>query len=114
MLEKDLCIQFYTRYKALHFYKQFKKKVILFHIPNERKSKIQHYNQLKMMGVLSGVPDYCALIEGGDVAFIEFKRDKKSKLSSPQEAFKTTCEELKIPYLKTCSVDEAINFLQSL
>jgi hypothetical protein len=93
---------------------QFKTKLQVFHIANERKASKQYHVKLARMGVISGVADYCVIYEKGRVAFIEFKRNAKCKLSDSQKNFKADCEDLEIPYLLTYSVSEAIDFLSNL
>lgn len=116
MLESDLCEQFFEEYCVLCALGQFKSDLFVYHIANERKTSIQHHAKLKRMGVVKGVADYCIIIGGGRTAYIEFKRNLAEcrKLNEEQEYFKTWCIDHKIPYLLTCSVEEAINFLKSL
>jgi hypothetical protein len=114
MLEADICQEFYAQYEELSLLGQFKSDPLVFHVPNERRTSQQYGAKLKRMGVVSGVGDYCVVYEGGRVAFIEFKRNAKCKLSIAQEHFKNSCEDLKVPYLLTYRVDEAIDFLKSL
>lgn len=64
------------------------------------------------MGLTAGVPDYCIVMPEGKVAFIEFKRDKKAKLTYKQEEFKNKCKELDTPYLLCYSEEDAINFIK--
>lgn len=113
MLESDLCIEFYKQYQLLTDLRQFNLPKYVFHIPNERKTSISYGRKLKRMGVIPGIADYCVLFEGG-VAFIEFKRNKKCKLSEHQLIFRERCKLLKIPYLMTCSIEDAMDFIKQL
>lgn len=115
-LESDLCIEFVKQYEYLSLLNQFKSELFMFHVANERKANKQYHIKLSRMGVVAGVADYCIVYPEGRVAFIEFKRDAKSckKLSPPQENFREMCKESNTPYLLTCSVEEAIDFLKTL
>lgn len=67
------------------------------------------------MGMLPGVADYCVLVEGGKVAFIEFKHpDRIKQLSENQKWFKAQCRKLKIPYTVQCSIVDALLFIADL
>jgi hypothetical protein len=114
MLEADICEAFYAQYEELSLLGEFKSDPLVFHVPNERRTSQQYGAKLKRMGVLAGVADYCIVHSEGKVAFIEFKRNAKCKLSPAQEHFKNSCEDLKVPYLLTYSADKAIDFLKSL
>jgi len=110
--EKDLCIAFYTRYKMLKAYNQFSKRLLVFHVANEQNTSRGYTMMLRSMGLTAGVADYCVLVEGGRVAFIEFKRsEKEKKLKPKQQWFKEQCDALGIPYSIQWDVDKALNFL---
>lgn len=116
MKESDICEQFFEEYGILDALGQFKSELFVYHIANERKTSFQHHAKLKRMGVVKGVADYCVVINPGRIAFIEFKRDLAScrKLNPEQQDFRDMCESFKVPYLLTCSAEEAIDFLKSL
>lgn len=59
-------------------------KITIFHIPNGQRRHIGAAVKLKKMGVLRGVPDiYCLDYK----LFIEFKKDRKGRVSKEQKAF---------------------------
>lgn len=109
--ERQICIQFYKEFKQLQAYNYFRKKLFLFHIANEQYTNKGYTMALKAMGLVSGVADYCVLGEGSRVAFIEFKRNSKCKLSENQQAFKAECEYLGIPFVVHYTAEDAITFL---
>jgi hypothetical protein len=82
------------------------------HIPNEGKRSYNIARQLLSMGMLTGCADYLILLYGGRVIAIEFKRDKTCKLTDAQKAFRDQCLRMKIPYLCTYQVDEALEFVK--
>jgi hypothetical protein len=112
--EKDLCKQFYHKVCFLQHYNQFNSEFFIFHIANENISSDAYRIQLGLMGVKAGVADYCILIKGGRVAFLEFKRDSKCKPTPKQKEFSETCLKLEIPYTIKWDVDEAIDWLRSI
>lgn len=112
--EKQICIAFYKQFSQLQGLNYFKKLIVLFHIANEQYTSKGYTMSLKAMGLLSGVADYCVLIDGGKVAFIEFKRNAKCKLSPNQLWFKEQCEVMGIPYAVVHTIEAAMAFLQSL
>lgn len=112
--ERELCKVFYEEVQLRKQLNNFNKNFFIFHVANEQKTNIAYTLMLKSMGLTSGVADYCILYEGGKVAFIEFKRNKKCKLTKSQEAFKNICEALNVPYFMTCDVQDAIKFLNRL
>lgn len=114
MKERDLCELFYKEIELKRRLNVFNKKMFIFHVANEQKTHITYTMMLKRLGLTPGVADYCVLYEGGNVAFIEFKRNEKCKLTQAQESFKNICFELNIPYLVTFNIQEAINFLNKL
>jgi hypothetical protein len=109
--EKDICKAFYKQYKELKAYNQFKNNAFVFHIANEQNCNRSYTIMLKGMGLTAGVADYCVITNDGRVAFIEFKRDAKCKLSPKQLEFKAECEQRDIVYKVVWNVDEAIKFL---
>lgn len=111
--ESDICKHFVTRFKQEKVWNQFNKDLVLIHIPNENISSIGYRMHLSAMGLIAGVFDYMILYYG-KVAFIEFKRDNKCKLSKHQQKFKDILDPFQIRYLITSSVDEAITFCKSL
>lgn len=112
--EKDLCKLFYHRVRVLQDLKQFPFEFFIFHIANEQYTSRGYTMELIRMGLRSGVADYCILIPGGRVAFLEFKRDSKCKLSEKQESFQKQCLWLEIPYGVSWDVDKAIEWIYSL
>lgn len=112
--EKEICKAFYNQYQSLKLYKQFDKNVFVFHIANEQNCSKYYTMELKRMGLTGGVADYCVLYEGGKVAFIEFKRNGKCKLTKSQEYFKDICLKLGIPFLQCSDSPAAITFIQNL
>ena len=67
---------------------------------------------LKRMGLVSGIADYCVLKDNGEAMFIEFKRNKKCKLSVSQKDFMELCKELNVKFLMTSDVEQAIDFIK--
>jgi hypothetical protein len=116
--ESDLCKLFIRQVKQLKAWNYYKKDFEIIHIPNERitgKDSQNFTRHLYAMGMLPGVADYLVVYEDGRCAAIEFKRDKSGlKLKGNQLAFKARCNDLSLPYLVTCDVDEALEFLKSL
>jgi len=112
MKEKDISKAFFIRFQTLQQYKQFNKNVFVFHVANEQNNNPLYTMQLKKMGLIAGVADYCILIEGGKVAFMEFKRNAKCKLSEAQKQFQSLCESFEIPYAVVWDVDNAIDFIK--
>ncbi len=131
--EKDICKAFYTQFKALQSYNQLPKEIVLFHIANERDTNPKYTillkkkgggfkknglslvtASLKSMGMIGGVADYCVLLPQGKVAFIEFKRNAKCKLTTSQQEFKAQCETLSIPYNIAYSADNGVELLIAL
>lgn len=114
LLESQICENFYHMYKMLRELNQFCNKAYVFHIANERKTSFAYGAKLKRMGVAAGVPDYCVIYDGGRVAFIEFKRNNKSRMTPNQLIFKEMCDSLGTPYLLAHDPDEAIEFIKAL
>ncbi|GEM_PF-5911582 len=118
--EAKLCKRFMRELSDLYACNFFSTPFIIMHIANERKATNNKFmdmlfnKHLKEMGMLKGAPDYIVLFRFGKVACIEFKRDKKSKLSESQKVFKDKCEELTIPYLMTYEITEAIGWIHEL
>lgn len=114
--EYALCAQFWHEYQTLSSMNQFRKELYVFHVENERKCSVAQYIRRSKIGVVSGVADYIVLVEDGRFAAIEFKRNAQAikKFNQGQEDFKAMCNAFGAPYLKTCSVAEAIDFLKSL
>lgn len=48
--------------------------VVAYHIPNQRKAKVQYLVKLKAMGVRKGAADWGFVLPGGRAAFIEIKK----------------------------------------
>lgn len=112
--EKEICKRFFSQVNRLIAINYFKSKFCIFHVPNQQYTTIQYTFQLKAMGLTAGVADYCVLLSGGKVAFIEFKRHVKEKLSPRQELFKHKCQELNIPYFIVSDVDNGVQILTNL
>lgn len=112
-LERDICVSFYSLVSYLKRSNFFKKDFIIFHIPNEQYTKITFTIMLKKMGLLKGAPDYCCVYDNG-VAFIEFKRNQKCKLTESQKAFQKQCQDLNIRYEVVYTENQAINFLENV
>jgi hypothetical protein len=114
--EYALCSRFWHEYQTLSLMNQFRKDLYVFHVENERKCSVQQHIRRARIGVVAGVADYIVFIEDGRFAAIEFKRNAQAikKFNQGQEDFKAMCNDFGAPYLKTCSVEEAIDFLKSL
>lgn len=113
-LEKEVCKQFYRRVRIMQAYNQFGFEFFIFHVGNESPSSNGYRIELGRMGVRAGVADYCIIYGEGKVAFIEFKRDNKCKLTEKQEDFKIVCERLKTPHFVAYDTDIAIEWLKGL
>jgi hypothetical protein len=50
--------------------------LLMFHVANERKAKVQYHVKLKRMGVLGGVADFLAFPDNGRKIAIELKDDE--------------------------------------
>lgn len=114
LLEKDICKLFYKQFQELKALNYLNRNICIFHVPNEQYTSIGYTRNLKAMGLTAGVADYCVLLPQGRVAFIEFKRHKNFKLSEPQIVFRDNCKVLNIPYLVTCNIEEAIEWVRKL
>jgi len=114
--EYELCAQFWAEYQTLSLMNQFRKELYVFHVANERKCSVPQRIRLARIGVVAGIADYIVLTADGRVAAIEFKRNAQAikKFNQGQEDFRVMCNDFNIPYLKTYSVEEAIEFLKSL
>jgi len=113
--EKESCIAFYKQYLMLQKMNYFKKKLLVFHIVNEQFNATYAYTKsLQNMGLVSGVADYGIIYAPAKIAFLEFKRDAKCKLSPNQQWFKEQCEEMGIPYTVEWTPDGAIEWIDSL
>jgi hypothetical protein len=112
--EKEICSTFYTRVKMLQAHGQLPGDWIVFHIANEQHNNLLYTMQLKRMGLLAGVPDYCILFTKGRVAFLEFKRNVKCKLTPSQEVFRQRCLALEIPCGLVWTVEDGLEFVLSL
>ncbi len=118
--ESVLCKAFILAVKRLKMYNYYKTDFEIIHIANEvvrcgNPIKDRNYLIHQMnMGMLAGCADYLVIYDGGRVAAIEFKRDKKSKLTRNQENFRDRCLQLGLPYLCTYDIDEALAFVKDL
>lgn len=112
--EKQICTQFFIKFSTLQACSYFKKKMLVFHIANEQYNNRNYTMSLQRMGLTAGVADYCILLEGGKVAFIEFKRNAKLKPSENQLWFKERCDALGIPYSLQWTMEGAIEFIGAL
>lgn len=111
--ESALCKDFVTLFKQMVWWRLFDKQLALIHIANENISSPGYRRHLVAMGLMAGVLDYMILYPGG-IAFIEFKRDAKCKLTKHQLKFIELLKSLNIKYLVTHCVDEAIRFCENL
>lgn len=112
--EKTLCKLFYRRVLFLQAYNQLCNDILVIHIANEQFNNRYYTLELMRMGLIPGVADYLILYPGGKAAFIEFKRDGKSKQSDNQKKFEAKVTSIGFPYLLTWDVDEAIEWIKSL
>lgn len=112
-LERDICVSFYSLVSYLKRSNFFKKDFIIFHIPNEQYTRITFTMMLKKMGLLKGAPDYCCVYENG-VAFIEFKRNEKCRLTDAQKNFQQRCKDLNIRYEIVYNENQAVTFLENV
>ncbi len=120
--ESDLCKAFWKQFTILSKLNFFGKRIYAFHVANERvggdktdNHKQRRYLQhLLGMGLVAGVADYCIMLEGGRVAFMEFKRTNKSTIRDSQKEFAAICAALSIPYVVVWSVEDAISWLKTL
>lgn len=111
-LEKNICKAFVKLFYILHNTGEFKN-AMLIHIPNEQYNNVSYTQQLIALGLMPGAADYLVLGPYGRSFFIEFKREEKSNLSPKQRLFKEKVEMLDFFYLKTCSVEEAIDHIRN-
>lgn len=65
--------------------------LLIFHVANERKAKVQYYVKLKRLGVLSGVADFLAFPDNGRKGAIELK-DDEGEQDEAQEKFQIRWE----------------------
>ncbi len=108
-LEKHICQQFYREIQQLKALNYFSCNIFPFHIANEQYTSVGYTRTLKSMGLTAGVADYCILMPYGKVAFIEFKRNERCKISTAQKEFATICSELGIPYYVAYNSQQAID-----
>lgn len=80
-------------------------RLLIFHVPNERKGGIGAIMHFKRMGVRSGVADYLAFPRDGMDTAIELK-DENGKQSKPQEKFQAAWERLGKRYVVVRTVEE--------
>lgn len=118
--ESDLCKSFIRQVKTRQAYKYYASEFEILHIANEHKATanrlkdIMYLKHLVAMGLLPGAADYFVLYSPGRIAALEFKRNKSSKLTESQVKFKNLCSTLKIPYMCTYDIDEALDFMKEL
>lgn len=112
--ESQKCKQFVNMVRQLQAYNQFPIDFEMTHVSNESTGNDGWRIHQWQMGLLAGVSDYVIFYEGGRVACIEFKRSAKEKQSDKQKWFQDRCIKLKVPYLLTYEIDEAIEFIKSL
>jgi len=113
--EKQICRDFIRQFEYLRKLNQFEKKMYIFHVINEQGSNTVAYTKsLFSIGMKPGVADYCVMIEGGRVAFLEFKRNSKSPISASQKNFCEICGILGISYAVAWNVEDAISWLKTL
>ena len=90
VLEKDL----HKNLVRLLRQKQKDQKFVFFHIKNDVGRRANgFYFDLKPLGVLRGVADFCFLLEKGKTVFLEIKTDK-GKLSENQKDFMEDLQDL--------------------
>src|SRR5277367_6445028 len=121
--ESDICKAFVRQVKTLKGWNQFKSDFELVHNSNEspqswgmNTKQASNYNIHQWaMGKLAGIADYTIYYRLPDEDFcrcavIEFKRyaTKADKLGENQAKFYKRTLDLKIPYLLTADVEEAI------
>ncbi len=114
--EKDICKEFYHKVRMLQQYNAFGFHFFIYHVPNEQNTSVGYTVELKRMGLRAGVSDYCVMLPGGRVAYIEFKRNEAEarKKNSNQEAFRKECELLQTPYLLAWDAEVAIEWIREL
>jgi len=72
--------------------------VLYFHVPNEGRRAPRTGAFQKRLGLLPGVADLVIVLPGGQVRFLELKREVGGTLSENQRAFRTACEANGSPY----------------
>ena|ERR1700691_2588501 len=113
-LEKDICKSFYHQYRIRQQFNQIRNDILIYHIPNQQFTNIVYSIESKRMGMLAGVFDYTILIKGKGIAYIEFKRNAKCKLTPSQIAFTKILDLFGIKWLVTHDIEEAFKFIESL
>ena len=73
--------------------------IYAFHVPNEGLRTKANGGRLKAAGMKAGVPDWCIMLPGGQMGFIELKtpaaaKTRGSGLSEEQSAFQDRCEQM--------------------
>ena len=111
--ESVICKSFVTRFKHEQAWGQMPRIIDLYHIPNENMTSHRFRWQLMHMGAKAGLPDYLIVYLDG-IAFIEFKRTAKGKLTCAQLKFFEIMEALGIKCLCTHDIDIAITFCKNL
>lgn len=100
--------------KLTEFFLDGRMKCIWAHIPNEGHfSKNKNFATmfiLRRMGKAKGFPDY-VFIKDDKSAVIELKREKNANVGESQKIFEEWTSYLNIPYLRTSSVNECVEFL---
>ena len=79
-------------------------KLLIFHVPNERRGGIGAMMHFKRLGVRPGVADYLVFVGFGACA-IELK-DEDGKMSAAQEEFRRRWEDTGRPYFVVRTLDE--------
>lgn len=73
----------------------------------------KNVNDMKMIGLTRGIPDYWMILSNGKIAVIEFK-SSKGKESEEQVRIGNILQSVGINYAVCKSSFEAVNFVKSL
>lgn len=112
--EKEICKSFYHQVKIRQQFNLIRNDILIFHIANESPSSHAYRIQLAQMGVLPGVFDYIVLVKGGGIAFLEFKRTPKDRLSPKQAKFTETLDLFGIKWKVVWNSEQAFEFIVGL
>jgi hypothetical protein len=121
--EKEICKSFYHQVKLRQQFNQIRNDILIFHVANQQFTNIVFSMESKRMGMMAGVFDYIILIKervlGGiktsaGIAFLEFKRDEKGKLTPAQLKFTEILDLFGIKWKVVCTSEQAFEFIAGL
>ena len=89
------------------------KRPIIFHIPNGGSRDAREASNLKVQGVLAGVPDLCLVLPYGRTVWIEMKA-KKGRVSLEQAGLRTDFASMCHTVITAYSAEQALDLLREV